>query len=157
MSRILGNSRGLVFVLRCLLPPHCCRAASAAVTLPPSCHRRFHCAAPACRRQAAAATAAALLPLPLPLPPLPLGGPVGPLPPIFFSSENSSLADLQNSGGVMVRWHFPNLASPIFDFAPPLNAITIITNLPILVGGYLPPCKMGRQNIAMLEHHKFPG
>jgi hypothetical protein len=34
-----------------------------------------------------------------------VGGPVGPLPPI--------------SGGVMVRRHFPNLASLIFDFPPP--------------------------------------
>jgi hypothetical protein len=57
----------------------------------------------------------------------------------------------------MVRWHFPNLASPIFDFAPPLNAFAIITNLPILAGGYSPPCKMGWRIIAMLEHHKFPG
>jgi hypothetical protein len=57
----------------------------------------------------------------------------------------------------MVRWHFPNLALLIFDFAPLLNAIAIITNLPVLAGGYLPPCKMDRQIIAMLEHHEFPG
>ncbi len=57
----------------------------------------------------------------------------------------------------MVRRHFINLALPIFDFAPPLNAIAIITNLLILAGGYLPPCKMGRRIITMLEHHKFPG
>jgi hypothetical protein len=49
-----------------------------------------------------------------------LGGPVGPLPPIFFLSENnSSPGTFKNSGGVMVSRHFPNLASLIFDFPPP--------------------------------------
>jgi hypothetical protein len=57
----------------------------------------------------------------------------------------------------MVRRHFPNLALPIFDFAHPLNYIAIITNSPILAGGYSPPCAMDWQNIAMLEHHEFPG
>jgi hypothetical protein len=57
----------------------------------------------------------------------------------------------------MVRRHFPNLAMPIFDFAHLLNAIAIINNLPVLAGGYLPPCPMDWQIIAMLEHHKFPG
>ncbi len=86
-----------------------------------------------------------------------LGGPVGPLPPIFFSLKILHSRTFKNSGGLMVRRHFPNLALPIFDFAPPLNAIAIITNLPILAGGYLPPCAMDWPIIAMLEHHKFAG
>jgi hypothetical protein len=57
----------------------------------------------------------------------------------------------------MVRWHFPNFASPIFDFAPLLNAIAIITNSPVLAGGYSPPYLMDWRIIAMFEHHEFPG
>jgi hypothetical protein len=87
-----------------------------------------------------------------------VGGPVGPLPPIFFFLKILlSRTPFINSGGVMVRRHFPNLALPIFNFAPLLNAIAIITNSPVLAGGYLPPCPMDRQIIAMLEHQEFPG
>jgi hypothetical protein len=81
-----------------------------------------------------------------------LGGPVVPLPPIFFLLKILlSRTPFIYSGGVMVRQHFPNLALPIFDFAPLLNAIAIITNLPVLAGGYSPPCPIDRQIIAMLE------
>jgi hypothetical protein len=47
-----------------------------------------------------------------------VGGPVGPLTPIFFLKILLSWT-FANSGGVMVRRHFPNLALPMFDFAPP--------------------------------------
>jgi hypothetical protein len=48
-----------------------------------------------------------------------VGGPVGPLTPIFFSLKILLSQTFKNSGGVTVRRHFSNLASPIFDFAPP--------------------------------------
>ncbi len=87
-----------------------------------------------------------------------VGGLVGPLPPFFFLLKILlSRTPFINSGGFMVRQHFPNLALLIFDFAPLLNAIAIITNLPVLAGGYSPPCPMDQQIIAMLEHHEFPG
>jgi hypothetical protein len=53
-----------------------------------------------------------------------IGGPVGPLLPIFFLLKILLLrTPFINSGGVMVRRHFPNLASPIFDVAPPSTLI----------------------------------
>ena len=46
-----------------------------------------------------------------------IGVPVGPLPPFFLKILLSRT--FENSGGVMVRWHFPKLALPNFDFVPP--------------------------------------
>ncbi len=74
----------------------------------------------------------------------------------FFFLKILFSRTFKNSGGVMVRRHFPNLALPIFDFAPPLNAIAIIPNLPILAGGYSPPCAMDRRNYCNVRTSRIP-
>ncbi len=84
-------------------------------------------------------------------------GSSGSSPAIFFSSENSSLANLQKFWWCYGQTALPKFCLADFWLRPPLNAIAIITNSPVLVGGYSPPCAMDRRIIAMLEHHEFPG
>jgi hypothetical protein len=68
-----------------------------------------------------------------------------------FFSEIFLSQTFENSGSVMVRLHFLNLALPIFYFAPPPpQCHCIIINSPILVGGFSPPRFMDQQIIAIL-------
>jgi hypothetical protein len=62
----------------------------------------------------------------------------------------------------MVRRHFPNLASPIFDVAPPSTLIQITAKNRQDHGRISEPPTMESSTMessvsAMLEHHKFPG
>ena len=86
--------------------------------------------------------------------PVRVGGPVGPLPPVFFFSKKSggkiNPKNFENSGGDLVRPHIKNLASPISDFAPPSTPIQFITNSPTLAGGYSTPRAMDRRIIATI-------
>ncbi len=50
-------------------------------------------------------------------------GSSGSYPAIFFLKILLSRTPFINFGGVMVRRHFPNLALPIFDVAPPSTLI----------------------------------
>jgi hypothetical protein len=78
----------------------------------------------------------------------------------FFSKKSGGktlLQNLKNPGGDMARPRNKNLASPIFDFAPPSTPIRFIAKFVATMGGYLTSRVMDRQIILMLKHHKNPG
>jgi hypothetical protein len=54
----------------------------------------------------------------------------------FFLKILLSRTPFINSGGVMVRRHFPNLALPIFDVAPPSTLIRITAKIVETMGGF---------------------
>jgi hypothetical protein len=54
------------------------------------------------------------------------------------------LQNLKNPGGDMARPHNKNLASPIFDFAPPSTPIRFTAKFVVTMGGYLTSRVMDR-------------
>jgi hypothetical protein len=56
----------------------------------------------------------------------------------------------------MVRPHSQNLASPISDFAPSLNAKRNHPKTGKTVGGFLNPPTMELEDQVMLKHQKCP-
>jgi hypothetical protein len=79
----------------------------------------------------------------------------------FFSKKSGGKTllqeNLENPGGDMARPHNKNLASPIFDFAPPSTPIRFTAELVANMGGYSTSRVMDRRIISMLKHHKYPG
>jgi hypothetical protein len=78
----------------------------------------------------------------------------------FFSKKSGGktlLQNLENPGGDMARPHNKNLASPIFDFAPPSTPIRFTAEFVATMGGYSTSRVMDQRIISMLKHHKYPG